>query len=183
MADCSPESPGNCKQGDLTSKHGMVPVGKKQSMFTKKFLLDSSLQLPDLGSSRSIYLTLFDTEHPDSFLACAQIRLLRPKTAKAIFGHDGIVGHVGFTHPSPFHPVQTDVALAGLHDGAGSFHIHEFPVPNRLEVSTHNLRQTCKSLQYILVTPRCIYSKQTPHDMLLEAELLNRNLSLTILAG
>ena len=145
MADCSEESPGNCKQGDLTSKHGMVPVGKKQSMFTKKFLLDSSLQLPDLGSSRSIYLTLFDTEHPDSFLACAQIRQLRPKTAKATFGHDGIIGHVGFTHPSPFHPAQTDVALAGLHDGAGSFHIHEFPVPNRLEVGTPNLLKTCNS--------------------------------------
>ena len=63
-------------------------------MFTKKFLSDNSLHLPDLGSSRSIYLTLFDTEHPDSFLACAEIRQLRPKRAKAIFRHQGITGYV-----------------------------------------------------------------------------------------
>ena len=91
-ANCSPESPGQCKQGDLSSKHGAVPVGKKQSMFTKKFLADPTLQLPDLGSSRSIYLTLFDTDHPDSFLACAEIRQLRTKIGKAIFRHDGIFG-------------------------------------------------------------------------------------------
>lgn len=134
MASCSPSAPLECKQGDLTAKHGPVTVGKKQSMFTKQWVADPGLSLPELRGSRSLYLTLFDVDHPDSFLACAQIRVLEAKIATARFRHNGVTGHIGFTQTSPFHPVQTDVALQGLHHGAGTFHIHEFPVPPRLEV-------------------------------------------------
>jgi len=139
---CSPSSPQDCKQGDLTSKFGPIPVGKKQSMFTTKYFTDSTLHLPELEGSRSLYLTLFDPEHTDSFLACAQIHHLETKVARAMFSHDGITGHVGFTQTSPFHPVQTDIALLGLHDGAGSFHIHEYPVPGRLQLEDAPCGQT-----------------------------------------
>ena len=71
-----------------------------------------------------------------------QILQLEPKEARARFRHDSITGHIGFTQASPFHPTRTDVALRGLHDGAGSFHIHEFPVPARLEVEDAVCGQT-----------------------------------------
>jgi Cu/Zn superoxide dismutase len=81
--------------------------------------------------SRSLYLTLFDTEHPNSF---RRIWVqLDPRAARARFRHDGVTGHIGFMQTSSFHPVQTDVALFGLNNSAGTFHIHELPVPGLLE--------------------------------------------------
>ena len=103
-------------------------------MFTKKYYSDTSMSLPDLEGSRSLYLTLYDAEHPDSFLACAKINEIKPKLGVAKFGHDGIRGHISIKQTSPFHPAVLDVELNGLHDVAGSFHIHQYPVPTR-----HNL--------------------------------------------
>ena len=68
--------------------------------------------------SRSLYLTLFDTEHPNSF---RRIWVqLDPRAARARFRHDGVTGHIGFVQTSPVHPVQTDVALFGLNNSAGT---------------------------------------------------------------
>ena len=73
-------------------------------MFTKKYYTDTSMTLPDLKGSRSLYLTLYDAEHPDSFLACAKIHEIKPKTGVARFEHDGIRGHISIQQMSPFHP-------------------------------------------------------------------------------
>ena len=100
-------------------------------MFTKKYYSDTSMSLPDLKGSRSLYLTLYDADHPDSFLSCAQIQEISPKTGVARFEHDGIRGHIKIRQVSPFHPAILSVKLRGLHDVAGSFHIHQFPVPTR----------------------------------------------------
>jgi len=140
--NCSEDNPAGCKDGDLTAKFGKVRVGKQESMFTKKYYSDSKMSLPELGGSRSLYLTLYDADHPDSYLACAQILEIKPKVAKAQFMHDGITGHISLTQASPFHPVTIDVKLRGLHDGAGSFHIHEFPVPPRHELEDAPCGQT-----------------------------------------
>ena len=128
---CSQQNPAACKDGDFTSKFGRVRVGVQESMFTKKYFSDPSLTLPELGGSRSLYLTLYDADHTDSFLACAQIHEVRPVRAAAEFGAAGIRGRVAFSQLSPFHPAELAVRLSGLHDGAGSFHIHQFPVPAR----------------------------------------------------
>jgi Cu/Zn superoxide dismutase len=133
--DCSEENRASCREGDLTGKFGKVKVGKEESMFTKIYVTDVDLELPELDGHRSLYLVLFDEEHPESFLACAKIRQVKRKVARASFSHEGVKGAITFTQPSPFQPVETDVLLTGLGEGAGSFHVHEFPVPARLDVS------------------------------------------------
>ena len=114
-------------------------------MFTKKYYSDTSMSMPDLRGSRSLYLVLFDADHPDSFLACAKIHEITAKTARAKFEHDGIRGHISINQTSPFHPATLDVKLSGLHDVAGSFHIHQFPVPTRHNLDDVTCSQTGRS--------------------------------------
>jgi len=74
---CSEEDPSKCREGDLSGKFGHVKVGKEESMFTKNYFTDVNLELPELDGHRSLYLVLFDEDHPDTFLACAKIRPIR----------------------------------------------------------------------------------------------------------
>jgi Cu/Zn superoxide dismutase len=62
-------------------------------------------------------------------------RPLKRKHARSTFTHEGVRGAVAFSQASPFQPVEVDVLLTGLGEGAGSFHIHEYPVPARQDVS------------------------------------------------
>ena len=131
-ADCSETSPENCKEGDLTGKFGKVKVAKQENMFSKQYLNDLSLDLPDLrDGGRSLYLTLYDEAKEEEFFACAEIHELQPKVAKSKFRNDGIRGHITLTQASKFHPVLSSIELTGLSGEAGSYHIHEFPVPPR----------------------------------------------------
>ena len=177
-------SSGKCRQGDLGGKFGKVRVGRRESMFTKAYHTDLDLELPDLDGTRSLFVAIYDAEHPDrfeiqidiftakttvfigsgdkkgakrayfasshgksyisdndctpilfpldSFLACARLRGIETKVARAAFTHQGVAGDVEFSQVSPFHPVSTRVSLSGLDGGAGGFHVHEFPVPRRM---------------------------------------------------
>jgi hypothetical protein len=71
---CSSDDRAKCKEGDLTGKFGKLRIGKEETMFTKNLLTDVDLELPELDNHRSLYLVLFDQDHPESFLACAKIR-------------------------------------------------------------------------------------------------------------
>ena len=130
-SDCSQDSPENCKSGDLTGKFGKVRAGKEESMFTKKYLTDRNLVFPELEGTRSLYLALYDPEQENNYYACAQIHELNPRVGKARFRHEGISGHITLMQRSIFHPVVSEVSLAGLSGEAGSYHIHEYPVPPR----------------------------------------------------
>jgi Cu/Zn superoxide dismutase len=144
VTDCSQENPERCPAGNLTGKFDRVRVGKQESMFTKKYYSDQTLSLPpDLdGSSRSLYLAVFDPDHKDSFYACAQIHTLSRRTGRALFRQDGISGSITLTQSSLFHPVVATVNLTGLSGGAGSYHIHDFPVPLRLRPNDAPCGQT-----------------------------------------
>jgi len=135
---CQQDSADRCRDGDLTGKFGRVTVGQQESMFTKMYLTDRSLVFPaataDSKSSRSLYLALFQADHEFRYYACAQIHRLPSRVAVAKFQHDGITGHVKFIQSSKFHPVVSHLELTGLSGAAGSYHIHEFPVPPRLKV-------------------------------------------------
>ena len=83
----------------------------------------------DFQGPLDLYLIIHNAEEPENFHQCAQIRLLKPKEASALFTHDGIKGEVKFRQVSPFHPVVSSVKLEGLEEGAGSFHVHSYPAP------------------------------------------------------
>ena len=128
---CSTASPEKCRAGDLHGKFGSVRIGNRESMFTKKYYTDlnSSKLKKDLEGPLSIFLVIHDEEYSDSFYSCTQIKLLRPKMASATFMNEGIAGELIFQQDSPFLPVASSVRLEGLGEGAGSFHVHNFPVP------------------------------------------------------
>ncbi len=140
---CSQKSRAKCKEGDLTGKFGEVKVGKRESMFTKNYHTDLNLALPEFGSGRrALFLVLYDQEHPDSFLACARVRPVEPKVARAKFSEAGIRGKIEFTQSSPFHPVVTSIDLTGLDGRTGGFHVHEFPVPARRSAADNPCSRT-----------------------------------------
>lgn len=69
--------------GDLSSRLGPVMVAQEPASARTVFrdpVLDR-LQFDLAGHRRSLYLVLLDPSHPESFLACAKIRLVPPVTA------------------------------------------------------------------------------------------------------
>eukprot|EP00095_Tigriopus_kingsejongensis_P007890 snap_masked-scaffold720_size106930-processed-gene-0.10 protein:Tk07890 transcript:snap_masked-scaffold720_size106930-processed-gene-0.10-mRNA-1 annotation:"hypothetical protein L798_15715" len=138
---CSEEEPEKCQEGDLKGKFGEVKVGKRESMFTKSYHTDTDIELPELEGSQAMFLVLFDPDHQDSFFACAKIRDIPVRHARATFMHDEIKGEISFKQLSPYHPVVTSIDISGLNHSAGGFHVHEFPMPQRMnEEDTHCLR-------------------------------------------
>lgn len=128
---CSKDDPDQCEEGNLSGKFGNLKVGKRESIFTKNYLTDLNLEMPELSGPRTLFLVVFNKDHPESYFACSKIREIKTKNAKAIFSHEGIFGEIGFSQRSPFHPVKTNINFKGLNESAGSFHIHEFPVPQK----------------------------------------------------
>ena len=125
---CSETSPEKCREGDLAGKFGNVKVSRKESMFTKSFFHDEYLQLPELeGTARSLFVVLYDEENPDNYMACAKVREVKVKVAKADLAHEGLEGQVRLTQVSPYFPVRSRVNLRNLEGKAGSYHIHQFP--------------------------------------------------------
>ena len=116
----------------MSGKFQDVRIGKRESMFTKGYHTDLNLELPELDGPRSLFVVVYDADHPDSFLGCAKIADIEPRNAKANFMHDGISGEISFFQQSPFHPVESTVDLKGLEEGAGGYHVHEFPKPPKL---------------------------------------------------
>ena len=48
-----------------------------------------NLELPEFGT-RSVFLVLYDAEHPDSFFTCAHLRNINTREAKATFDAEGV---------------------------------------------------------------------------------------------
>ncbi len=127
---CSKEDPDKCREGDLAGKFGSVKVSRRESMFTKAYFHDVNLGLPELeGTARSLFVVLYeDGDHNDAFMACAKVREVKLKEAKATFGHQSVQGDITFQQYSPYFPTKSIVRLRGLEGKAGSYHIHEFPM-------------------------------------------------------
>ncbi|XP_061393687.1 uncharacterized protein LOC133329207 [Musca vetustissima] len=128
--------------GDLDTRLGKLRVAKnalrspQRVVFRdeKLALLPSDLTIPH----RTLYLVLFEDQHPDNFLACTQIRRVKPLTYKSIINHEGIKGEITMTQRSKFDPTflnftmntvaenATNVARKFAEDVA-AFRIHQLP--------------------------------------------------------
>lgn len=121
--------------GDLGSRLGPVPVAQEPASaraVLRDPLLDR-LQADLASNGRSLYLVLLDPEHPESFLACAKIRLVPPVTTVATLQTAGARGRVTLSQRSRFDPTlvrydlrlpRPDVALA-----LQGLRVHELPPP------------------------------------------------------
>ncbi|KAJ2940014.1 hypothetical protein O0L34_g14045 [Tuta absoluta] len=116
-----PENAGDgMSVGDLDSRLGLVKVAtdadKKKVRTLYKDEVINMLRSDMEVTKRNLYVVIYDNRHSDSFLACAKLRLMAPKSAKALINMDGIRGSVDFTQRSPFDPTWTNFQL-GAADG------------------------------------------------------------------
>ena len=64
--------------------------------------------------------------------ACAVIRAYIERAGVATFDQSGVVGSVTLTQLSPSDPTLTHVQLDNLRSLGGGYHVHRWPVPQRL---------------------------------------------------
>ncbi|XP_050553803.1 uncharacterized protein LOC118270440 isoform X1 [Spodoptera frugiperda] len=111
-----PENSGDgMSVGDLDSRLGLIKVATDANiMKTKTLFKDEVINVlrSDMEvTRRSLYVVIYDNRHPDSFLACAKLRPMLPKSTKALINMEGIRGSVDFTQRSPFDPTWTNFQL------------------------------------------------------------------------
>ncbi|CAH0683875.1 unnamed protein product [Chilo suppressalis] len=101
--------------GDLDSRLGLIKVATDANVKKMKTLFkDDVLNIlrGDMEvTKRSLYVVIFDNRHPESFLACAKLRTMEPKSTKVLINMDGIKGAVDFTQRSPYDPTWATFAL------------------------------------------------------------------------
>ncbi|XP_063614256.1 uncharacterized protein LOC134787421 [Penaeus indicus] len=116
-----------CPMGSLSHAFGELRVGTRRSRFSRKMYSSTDFVLPDLSGPRKLYIAVMGALHPDHLWACAKMREVKPKKARAIFNGMGVTGEVRFEQTSVFSPTDLTLDLRGLAGRAGGFHVHELP--------------------------------------------------------
>lgn len=83
----NPENSGDgMSVGDLDTRLGLIKVATDASKKKVKTLYKNEvinvLRSDMEVTKRSLYVVIYDNQHPDSFLACAKLRLIQPKSMK-----------------------------------------------------------------------------------------------------
>lgn len=74
---CSKSNPGACPAGELTEKHGKIRIGTRQSSFSRKIYMDTSMPMIHFTTKRKLFVVIFHPDKPDTIVGCAQIRKVR----------------------------------------------------------------------------------------------------------
>lgn len=111
-----PENSGDgMSVGDLDSRLGLIKVAKDANLKRiRKLYKDDVINVlkSDMEvTKRSLYVVIYDNRHEDSFLACAKLRPMQPKSTKVLINSDGIRGTVDFSQLSPFDPTWVNFQL------------------------------------------------------------------------
>ncbi|OXA38086.1 uncharacterized protein LOC110862045 [Folsomia candida] len=126
-ASCSKKAQDSCAAGEMTGKHGKIRVGARQSSFSRKVFMDSSLPAIPYGGRRKIVVVIFHPDRPDNIVGCAAIQKIEPKRGIALVNGYGARVNFTFVQKSPFHPTTSHITGRNLKERAGAFHIHVFP--------------------------------------------------------
>ncbi|XP_049880527.1 uncharacterized protein LOC126376997 isoform X2 [Pectinophora gossypiella] len=152
-----PENAGDgMSVGDLDSRLGMVKVAtdanrkKVRTLYKDEVinLLRNDMEV----TKRNLYVVIYDNRHSESFLACAKLRPMQPKSAKALINQDGIRGVVEFTQRSPFDPSWINFQLSAadqdyennLRFVGSMLHYNVMELPPRLS-GTGEVENLCSS--------------------------------------
>lgn len=111
---------------DLTTKHGKLNAGLQKGQNVKCFV-DTSLDVTSLFGK-----TLAIKSSDGTILSCATIRQVMKRTTMTRISRDGVKGTIKLTQESMYDPTVIDVNVTGLQSLAGGYHIHEWPVPQKL---------------------------------------------------
>ncbi|CAH2059735.1 unnamed protein product, partial [Iphiclides podalirius] len=111
-----PENSGDgMSVGDLDTRLGLVRVATDPNVKRLRWLYKdevlSMLRTDMEVTRRRLYVVIYDNRHADSFLACAKLRTMQPKSAKALINMDGVRGTVDFSQRSPFDPTWSNFQL------------------------------------------------------------------------
>ncbi|XP_071476789.1 uncharacterized protein [Diadema antillarum] len=124
--------------GDLTPKFGNVnvrTVGTRQ----RYFFVDTNITLTGGASilDKSLVFTVSTTalSGAGSKAACSPVRILRAKSVRADFNNNNVTGSVTFDQTSLWEPTRIVVELFNLRGLAGGYHVHKFPVPQKILIS------------------------------------------------
>ncbi|GAB6022615.1 hypothetical protein CHUAL_006711 [Chamberlinius hualienensis] len=129
--NCSSTNHAHCKRGELTKKHGQVPVGAKRSRYSRRVTIDTNLPLPDLEGPRFLYVAIYNPSTKNQVLSCAKITPILPKETRTQFGTEGVKGYIGFKQQSPLDPTQVTVNLTNLQNTGIFYHVHLYPIQPR----------------------------------------------------
>ncbi|XP_062566582.1 uncharacterized protein LOC134228900 isoform X1 [Saccostrea cucullata] len=111
---------------DLTSTHGKLSVSLQQGQNVRCFV-DKSLTMQSLvGKSLAI------KSSDGTIVSCGTIRQVMKRSTMTRFSRDGVKGYIKFSQESMYDPTTVDVNVTGLQSLAGGYHIHKWPVPQKL---------------------------------------------------
>ena len=125
---CTNDSQISCRVGDLTGKHGQIALLSEGT--TSGFFPD--LNLPLSGTNSVIGKTIIFL-NADSYYACANIVEFPAMSATSKFSNDGVKGHISFNQKSPYDVTTVHVELENLDNRGGGYHVHNWPVPQRIQ--------------------------------------------------
>ncbi|KAK6174544.1 hypothetical protein SNE40_017798 [Patella caerulea] len=126
---CTNTDHAKCIIGDLTSKLGTVNVGSVKASAKERYL-DANLPLLSANSVVGSHLVLLDDNN--DVVYCTAITSVPARSLVAAFSRDGVKGHISFQQSSMFESTRIEVSLMNLQSKASGYHIHKFPVPQRV---------------------------------------------------
>ncbi|XP_058812526.1 uncharacterized protein LOC131677032 [Topomyia yanbarensis] len=157
--------------GDIDARVGNLKITTNSQNFKYPQLFNDKefVVLPsDLyGPSRKLYVVIFDPVHPDTFLACAKIRHLKAKSARALVNGGGMKGEIRFVQRSRFEPTWINASFSSVTDepqdnvnyakDVASFKINQLP----LRSYSANLDSFCQS-SGLTLNPTNVEEKDVP---------------------
>lgn len=126
---CDRNNQRNCKIGDLSAKNSdlSVDVNPDSSIIS---YVDSNLPLDGANSIVGNILVL--KANNGSFLTCSKIVKYMYREVSVEFSRKNVKGDIKFKQQSPLDVTTVTVNLRGLQNLAGGYHVHKWPVPDKL---------------------------------------------------
>jgi Cu/Zn superoxide dismutase len=111
---------------DLTAKHAKLNANLVKGQNVRCFV-DTSLNVQSiLGKSLAI------KSNDGAILSCGTIRQVMKRDTVTRFSRDGVKGYIKFSQESMYDPTIIEVNVTGLKNLAGGYHVHSWPVPQKL---------------------------------------------------
>lgn len=124
-----------CSKLTAVVKTFTAPMDVGVNSDDSKRLFTESIGMPVSGSGSIVDKSVAIMAADGSILTCATIVQIKPRSVEVTFNRDGVKGYITFDQNSPFDPTNVNKELTHLRSQAQSYHIHEYPVPQRWHTS------------------------------------------------
>nr|XP_022308320.1 uncharacterized protein LOC111114322 [Crassostrea virginica] len=114
---------------DLTTRHGRLSASLQKGQNVNCFV-DLNLNVQS-----AIGKTLAIKSSDGSIVSCGTVRLVMKRNTLTRISRDGVKGVVKMSQDSMYDPTRIEVNITGLQSVGGGYHIHEWPVPQKLETA------------------------------------------------